>query len=112
MITKEEHEELITDYNKFNSFLKLLTEQLIQRVYLEVPELVLFHIRQTKELKKLRDEFYKNYSDLKDHQQLLGQTVNSLQIKNPSWTREKLYDEAGKLARKLLLEENVNGQGF
>jgi hypothetical protein len=113
MITKNQHEELIVDYEKFNQFLELYTEQILQRVYLEVPSLLLAHIEEITKTKKLRDKFYEKYDDLKDHQQLLGQTVNSLQIKNPSWTKEKLFDEAGKLTRQLLSEEtNSNGQGF
>lgn len=113
MITKEQHEELILDYEKFNSFLNTFTEQLIQRIYLEVPELVMFHIKGIKETKKLRDEFYKKYEDLKEHPQLLAKTVNALRVKNPEWAKEKLYEEAGQLTRKLISERNkTNGQGF
>lgn len=113
MITKEQHEELILDYEKFNSFLNTFTEQLIQRIYLEVPELVMFHIKGIKETKKLRDEFYKKYEDLKEQPQLLAKTVNALRVKNPEWAKERLYEEAGQLTRKLLLERNkTNDQGF
>ena len=113
MITKEQYEELITDYEKFNSFLNIFAEQLIQRVYLEVPELVMFHIKNVKETKKLRDKFYEKFEDLKECPQLLAKTVNALRVKNPDWEKEKLYEEAGQLTRKLRLEKDkTNAQGF
>ena len=113
MITKEQHEEIVTDYNKFNAFMVAYTESIIQRVFLEIPDLILIHIKTIQDTKKARDKFYSNYPELKDKQEHLGKVINKLRIENASWNMDKLYNEAGKVTKQLLSEEaKINGQGI
>ena len=113
MITKEQHEKIITDYDEFNKFMLEYTESIIQRVFLEVPQMVMLHMESIQSMKKLRDKFYNDFPDLKDHQLLLGKTVNRLSTEHPEWDKQKLFTAAGEKVQELLKEgEEINAQGF
>lgn len=112
MITKEFHEQMITDVDKFNQFIKEYTEVILQRVILEVPNMVLYHIQETQKTEKLKEEFYNDNPGLRDQPSLVVQSVNAVTSQHPEWDRRQVYKEAGLKANKILSMEKSNGQGF
>lgn len=112
MFTKDQHEAIITDVDKFNQFIKDYTEIIMQRVMLDIPNMVLYHIKDIKEVEKLREKFYKDYPNLKDHKNILSKVVTRIAHDNPDWDRSKVFDTAGKECNRLLTMEKSNEQGF
>lgn len=109
MITKEYHEEIITDVHKFNLFMKEYTEILIRRVYLEVPEMVIKHIQTAHRVTKLKETLYKDNPELVAHKELVMQTANTIQGEHPDWEMEELFNEAILKVKEKLMQEVDNG---
>ena len=107
-LTKEQHEELVTDVDKFNEFVYDLTEHIMQRVLLEIPALVSYHVREVSKTRTLREKFYKDNPELKGKESLIIQAVNGISSNHPEMSREEVYREAGKEAKKLLKMETAN----
>ena len=108
-LTKEQHENLITDVDKFNKFLDDFTEHIMQRVMLEIPALVSYHVREVSRIKTLREKFYQANPELKGKESLIIQAVNGISSKHPEMSREEVYREAGKEAKRLLKMETNYG---
>ena len=112
MITKEFHSEIMTDVDKFNQFLADYTEIILQRVLIELPNIVLHHIQETQKVSKLREKFYKENPELVKQTSLVQQTANSIHSKNLDWKIEKVFNETAIKAKDILNKENSNAQGF
>lgn len=108
-LTKEQHEDLVIDVNKFNEFLESFTEQVIQKVMLEIPTLVAYHVQEVNKIKNLRKQFYETNPELKGQEKVIIQAVNGIANKNPGMSREEVYRLAGVEAKKLLNMETTHG---
>ena len=111
-LTKERHEEIVLDYEKFNEFLSNFTEHLMQRVMMEIPNLVLWHIKDIKNMENIRKKFSETHGELLKHPELLTQCVNTVAAKHPEYDKEKIYEIAGRKAEEILKEEKAHGQGI
>jgi hypothetical protein len=112
MISKEYHEQIVTDYEKFNAFLKDYTEHIIQRVMLDIPHLVFHHIKEIQDMNKLRDKFFSDYPDLKDKAKYVNIAINKILQDHPDWDKARVFKEAGIEAKTIIMKENNNGQGI
>jgi hypothetical protein len=112
MISKEHHEQIITDYEKFNDFLKSYTEHIIQRVMLDIPHLVLHHVKEIQEMNKLRKKFFSDYPELKDKAKYVNIAVSRILQDRPDLDKAKVFEEAGPMARDIINKEKNNGQGI
>jgi hypothetical protein len=112
MITKEQHEEIITDVDSFNRFVSDLIETVMQRVIVEIPNMVMYHIKEVQNNEKLRKEFYDNNPKLKNNPEIITQALSSIVTQHPDWNREKVYKETAVKANQLIEMESTNGQGF
>ena len=108
-LTSDMHEDIITDVDKFNEFLYDLTNDILERVLLEIPALVSYHVQEVSKIRALRDKFYKDYPELKGKEGLIIQSVNKISSDNPAMPREEVYKKAGDLAKRILETENNNG---
>jgi len=112
MITKEKHEQIITDVDSFNQFVSDLTETIMQRVIVEIPLMVVYHIKEVQKNEKLRKDFFSENPSLKNNPEIITQALNSIITQHPDWDREKVYKETAIKANQLIEMEKTNGQGF
>lgn len=110
-LTKEKHEEVIFDVEIFNEFLEEFVEAILQRVLLEIPNIVIHQIREVNEITRLRRQFFKDNPELIGKEGVLIQAVNKVASDNPAWSREKVYNEAALKAKEILKWEKENVQG-
>ena len=106
----EDPEKLAEDPVAFNRLLNKIyakaVEQAIplaaERTMLNVPSLVVQHVRQQSAMNKLVDDFYKTNTDLVPVKRSVGLISNEVHAENPDWTVEKVFTEAATRTRTLL----------
>ena len=106
----EDPEKLAEDPVAFNRLLNKIyakaVEQAIplaaERTMLNVPSLVVQHVRQQSAMNKLVDDFYKTNADLVPVKRSVGLISNEVHAENPDWTVEKVFTEAATRTRTLL----------
>jgi len=106
----EDPEKLAEDPVAFNRLLNKIyakaVEQAIplaaERTMLNIPSLVVQHVRQQSAMNKLVDDFYSTNSDLVPVKRSVGLISNEVHAENPDWTVEKVFTEAATRTRTLL----------
>ena len=106
----EDPEKLAEDPVAFNRLLNKIyakaVEQAIplaaERTMINIPSLVVQHVRQQAAMNKLVDDFYTTNKDLVPVKRSVGLISNEVHAENPDWTVEKVFTEAATRTRTLL----------
>lgn len=91
-----------------------LKQEILEHVYLKIPEMVTTYTSEYKGIKELREKFYKENSDLVNHSYLVSTTINRLVAENPEWDiATQVLQEAARQVRESLSKVNQESpKGF
>jgi len=99
-------DDIAADRNTFNKVMSMIEKRVIekasQKTLMDIPQVVLHHIKQQQMINKVVDRFYEENNDLKDLRQTVGHVANQTSVEHPDWNVSKIFNEAAKRTRKLL----------
>ena len=109
--TNEELWEVLGSLDKFNEFLGEYTEFICRKVMLAVPALVIHHIKNELNYKRIKDKFFDDNPELVKYEPVVAQQLNIVAAENPGWSIEKVFNRSGIEAKKIIkqsLKEKEN----
>ena len=100
--TDEELWEVLGTLEKFNKFTSDLTEQILQKVLLAVPALVIHHIKNEHSYNKLKDSFFLANPELINFKPVVAQQLNIVAAENPGWSIDQVFTQAGIKSKQVI----------
>ncbi len=113
--TDEELYEILGSVKNFNIFISNLTEHILRKVMISVPDLVIHHIKNEQSYKIIKEKFFTDNPELVNYKPVVAQCLNEVAAEHPDWGIEQVFVESGirskKTIRTFLAEEKKNGEG-
>lgn len=105
----EELYEILGSVKNFNIFVANLTENILRNVMINIPALVIHHIKNEQSYKVIKEKFFKDNPELVEHTPIIAQQINLVAAEHPDWSIEEVFVETGIRSKEILrnlLKEN------
>lgn len=109
--TEEELWDILGSLDKYNTHIEAVINHTLQQCMLSIPAIVIHHLKNEQEYKKVKLDFFKKNPELKNYISVVGKQLQILSSNNPSWSVEKVFQEVG-LRSKEIIKQAKEGDNY
>jgi hypothetical protein len=100
--TEEELWGILGNLDKYNAHIEAVINHTLQQCMLSIPAIVIHHLKNEQEYKKIKLGFFKKNPELEKYKPVVGKQLQILSAANPSWSVEKVFQEVGLRSKEII----------